>query len=107
MKRLAVATALIVGLLAPLAAEACTATGYVITVIIPGNFPTAAATVYVRHPTLTGAVTSAFTTNLAIISAASAAVTGEQRVLMATNAGGAGVCLAGGVGGIASLALRP
>ena len=107
MKRLAVAAALIVGLVAPLAADACSATGYVITVIIPGNFPTAAATVYVRHPTSTGVVTSAFTTNLAIISAASAAVTGEQRVLMVTNAGGAGVCGAGAAGAVASLALRP
>ncbi|WP_280155076.1 hypothetical protein [Piscinibacter sp. XHJ-5] len=99
--------AAVAALAAPLASQACTATGYVITVIVPEAFPTAAATIYVRHPTSTGPVSAATSKNPALVSGATAAVTGAQRVLLTAAGGGTGTCPGTAVGSAVELALRP
>lgn len=107
MKSLAIAIGAAAALSAPMLSQACTATGYVITVIVPESFPTHHATIFVRHPTSTGPVTAATSKNPAMVSAAAAAVNGNQRVLLTAPGGGSGVCPGAAVGVVGELALRP
>lgn len=107
MKRFALAGSLAALLFSPLLSQACTATGYVITVNVPENFPAGHATIYVRHPTSTGVVTGASSTNFAVVSAAAASVNGNQRVLLRSLGGGVGLCPGLVVGPVLSLDLRP
>ena len=73
----------------------------------PESFPAHHATIFVRHPTSTGPVTAATSKNLAIVSAATSAVSGNQRVLLTAPGGGSGVCPGSPVGAVGELALRP
>ena len=107
MKLIAMAIGAAAVLAAPMISQACTATGYVITVIVPESFPAHHATIFVRHPTSTGPVTAATSKNLAIVSAATSAVSGNQRVLLTAPGGGSGVCPGSPVGAVGELALRP
>ena len=101
------ATAAIVSFAVPSLSQACTASGYVITVIVPEAFPQAQATIFVRHPTSTGPVTAATSLNPAVVAGATAAVSGNQRVLLTASGGGTGTCAGAPVGSVVELALRP
>ena len=95
------------GLSAPMLSPACTVNGYLITVIVPENFPASSSSIFVRKSTSTGAVSSAASFNPTLVAGASAAVMGGQRVLMTATGGGAGACPSGDVGVVTELVLRP
>ena len=107
MNRSVIAGSLAAVLSMPLLSQACTAAGYVITVAVPETFPSNHATIYVRHPTSTGVVTAATSTNQAVVSAATSSVNGNQRVLLNASGGGAGTCPGTLVGPIVDISLRP